>query len=204
MKLANRKQWKRSRPLSAVRQIRALLKPGPTICMPNMPVRYWASWTMWNFIFLPEHTSSMCVPPRAWATATSASTANASKPFVHDSSSPEREETSGPAIDLTEDVRPWWKRSPSLAASAGLAIGLATWWFGNMMGRVPLDGQSTLGYLLMLPLLLIVPAFSAAGIRLAWLAWSRGRPLRSCLGWWDLVELGGNLGGLAGLQGRWW
>ncbi len=63
---------------------------------------------------------------------------------------------------------PWWKRSPPLAAGAALAIGLATLWFGNMLGRVPLDEQSTFGYLLMLPLLLIVPVFSAAGVRLAW------------------------------------
>jgi len=77
-------------------------------------------------------------------------------------------------IDLSEEIRPWWQRSPPLAAGAALAIGLATWWFANMFGRVPLDSQSTFGYLLMLPLLLIVPAFSAAGFRLSWLAW-RGR-----------------------------
>lgn len=41
-----------------------------------------------------------------------------------------------------------------------------------MLNRVPLDRHATLSYLLMLPLLLIVPAFSAAGLRLAWLAWS--------------------------------
>lgn len=41
-----------------------------------------------------------------------------------------------------------------------------------MLNRVPLDQHATLSYLLMLPLLLIVPAFSAAGLRLAWLAWS--------------------------------
>ena len=40
-----------------------------------------------------------------------------------------------------------------------------------MLNRVPLDQHATLSYLLMLPLLLIVPAFSAAGLRLAWLAW---------------------------------
>ena len=40
-----------------------------------------------------------------------------------------------------------------------------------MLNRVPLDQFATLSYLLMLPLLLIVPAFSAAGLRLAWLAW---------------------------------
>jgi hypothetical protein len=51
-----------------------------------------------------------------------------------------------------------------------LAIGLGTLWFANMLGRVPLDGQATFGYLLMVPLLLIVPAFSAAGLRLSWLA----------------------------------
>ena len=47
---------------------------------------------------------------------------------------------------------------------------MATLWFANMLGRVPLDAQSTFGYLLMLPLLLIVPAFSAAALRLSWLA----------------------------------
>ncbi|MEO8166466.1 MAG: hypothetical protein ABI619_13830 [Betaproteobacteria bacterium] len=75
--------------------------------------------------------------------------------------------------DDASDTRspPWWQRSPPLAASAALAIGLATLWFGNMLGRVPLDDQSTLGYLLMLPMLLIVPVFSAAGLRLAWVAW---------------------------------
>lgn len=40
-----------------------------------------------------------------------------------------------------------------------------------MLNRVPLDGHATLSYLLMLPLLLVVPAFSAAGLRLAWLSW---------------------------------
>jgi hypothetical protein len=72
--------------------------------------------------------------------------------------------------DIGEEIRPWWRRSPMLAASASLAIGLATLWFSNMLGRVPLDSNSTLAYLLMLPLLLIVPAFSAAGLRLSWLA----------------------------------
>ena len=68
-------------------------------------------------------------------------------------------------------IEPWWHRSAPLAAGASLAIGAATLWFGNMLNRVPLDQHATLSYLLMLPLLLIVPAFSAAGLRLAWLAW---------------------------------
>jgi hypothetical protein len=68
-------------------------------------------------------------------------------------------------------IEPWWRRSAPLAAGASLAIGVGTLWFGNMLNRVPLDQQSTLSYLLMLPLLLTVPAFSAAGLRLAWLAW---------------------------------
>lgn len=79
-------------------------------------------------------------------------------------------EESGAAIDLSEDIRPWWQRSPPLAAGAALAIGLGTLWFANMLGRVPLDSHATFGYLLMLPLLLIVPTFSAAGLRLSWLA----------------------------------
>jgi hypothetical protein len=76
------------------------------------------------------------------------------------------------AIDLSEEIRPWWKRSPPLAACAALAIGLGTRWFAGMLGRVPLDSHATFAYLLMLPLLLIVPAFSAAGLRLAWLAYA--------------------------------
>ena len=87
---------------------------------------------------------------------------------------PEPAQESGASIDLNEEIRPWWQRSPPLAACAALAIGLATLWFGNMLGRVPLDSQSTFGYLLMLPLLLIVPAFSAAGFRLSWLALRAG------------------------------
>jgi hypothetical protein len=72
-------------------------------------------------------------------------------------------------------IEPWWRRSAPLAAGASLAIGAATLWFGNMLHRVPLDQHATLSYLLMLPLLLIVPAFSAAGLRLAWLSWSGAR-----------------------------
>jgi hypothetical protein len=73
-------------------------------------------------------------------------------------------------LDADEPIRPWWRRSPALAACAAAAIGLGTLWFANMLGRVPLDADSTLEYLLMLPLLLIVPAFSAAGLRLSWIA----------------------------------
>jgi hypothetical protein len=69
-----------------------------------------------------------------------------------------------------EEIRTWWRRSPPLAGLAAVAIGLGTLWFAGMLGRVPLDSHATIGYLLMLPLLLIVPAFSAAGLRLAWLA----------------------------------
>ena len=87
---------------------------------------------------------------------------------------PELPEEAGATIDASEEIRPWWRRSPPLAAAAALAIGLGTLWFANMLGRVPLDGHATFGYLLMLPLLLIVPTFSAAGLRLSWLA-MRGR-----------------------------
>ena len=83
---------------------------------------------------------------------------------------PELREDSGATIDLSEEIRPWWQRSPPLAAGAALAIGLGTLWFAGMLGRVPLDSHATFSYLLMLPLLLIVPAFSAAGLRLSWLA----------------------------------
>ena len=73
-------------------------------------------------------------------------------------------------VEANEEIKTWWRRSPALAATAALAIGLGTLWFGGMLSRVPLDAHATLGYLLMLPLLLIVPAFSAAGLRLSWLA----------------------------------
>jgi len=69
------------------------------------------------------------------------------------------------------EIRIWWQRSAPLAAGAALAIGAATLWFGNMLSRVPLDQHATFGYLLMLPLLLIVPAFSLAGLRLAYAAY---------------------------------
>ncbi|MEO8004991.1 MAG: hypothetical protein ABI771_08805 [Betaproteobacteria bacterium] len=73
-------------------------------------------------------------------------------------------------VGADEEIKTWWRRSPDLAAGAALAIGLGTFWFGGMLSRVPLDSHATLGYLLMLPLLLIVPAFSAVGLRLSWLA----------------------------------
>lgn len=69
-----------------------------------------------------------------------------------------------------EPARTWWERSAPLAAGASLAIGAGTLWFGNMLSRVPLDQHSTFGYLLMLPLLLIVPAFSLAALKLSWAA----------------------------------
>lgn len=74
--------------------------------------------------------------------------------------------------DTTDDepVQTWWERSAPKAGGAALAIGAGTLWFGNMLSRVPLDQQSTFAYLLMLPLLLIVPAFSLAALRLSWAA----------------------------------
>jgi hypothetical protein len=55
--------------------------------------------------------------------------------------------------DNDADVQPWWRRSPLLAAGASAVIGAGTLWFGNMLGRVPLDQHATIGYLLMLPML---------------------------------------------------
>jgi hypothetical protein len=82
------------------------------------------------------------------------------------------DESSAPLPEQEDPtIEPWWRRSAPLAAGASLAIGVGTLWFGNMLNRVPLDQLSTLSYLLMLPLLLTVPALSAAGLRLAWLAW---------------------------------
>lgn len=96
-------------------------------------------------------------------------------------------------------MQPWWRRSPLLAAGAALAIGLGTLWFANMLGRVPLDSHATLGYLLMLPLLLIVPAFSAAGLRLSWLAWrSNGIALRWFIAAIVLAGATANIFALAG------
>jgi hypothetical protein len=106
------------------------------------------------------------------------------KTFVKDLSeaAPEPPEDSVASSGLSEEIRPWWQRSPLLASGAAFAIGLATLWFASMLGRVPLDSQSTFGYLLMLPLLLIVPAFSAAAFRLSWLAWHGAGTARRIVG----------------------
>ncbi|HWA12044.1 MAG TPA: hypothetical protein VHA15_03050 [Burkholderiales bacterium] len=96
---------------------------------------------------------------------------------------PERGDEPADIVDATADGAPaqaWWQRSAPLAAGAALAIGAACAWFGGMLGRVPLDSHSTIGYLLMMPLLLIVPAFSLAALRLAWSAWNdRATPARA-------------------------
>ena len=107
-------------------------------------------------------------------------------------------EESGATIDLSEEILPWWRRSPTLAAGAALAIGLGTLWFANMLGRVPLDSHATFGYLLMLPLLLIVPAFSAAGLRLSWLALRGSRQSRWIIGTIILTATAANLFAIAG------
>ena len=111
---------------------------------------------------------------------------------------PERPEDSGATIGLSAESRPWWQRSPPLAACAALAIGLATLWFANMLGRVPLDSHATFGYLLMLPLLLIVPAFSAAGLRLSWLALRGSRQRRWIIGTIALAATAANGFAIAG------
>jgi hypothetical protein len=88
---------------------------------------------------------------------------------------PGRRDEPADIIDAAAEEAPaqaWWQRSAPLGASASLAIGAACVWFGGMLGRVPLDAHSTIGYLLMMPLLLIVPAFSLAALRLAWSAWN--------------------------------
>ncbi len=106
--------------------------------------------------------------------------------------------------DPGEEIRPWWQRSPPLAACAALAIGIATLWFCNMLGRVPLDAQATFGYLLMLPLLLIVPAFSAAGLRLSWLALWGGGPMRWVIGTLVLAATAANIFAIAGFGTALW
>lgn len=111
---------------------------------------------------------------------------------------PELPDDSGAPIDLSAEIRPWWHRSPPLAACAALAIGLATLWFANMLGRVPLDSHATFGYLLMLPLLLIVPAFSAAGLRLSWLALRGSRQRRWIIGTIALAATAANGFAIAG------
>ncbi|MFN0040102.1 MAG: hypothetical protein ACKVP2_11370 [Burkholderiales bacterium] len=70
-------------------------------------------------------------------------------------------------------VESWWRRLPLAAGTLALAIGMGGIWYADMLQRVPLDKQSAFGFVLMLPFLLIVPAFSAAGLRLAWLSYSR-------------------------------
>jgi hypothetical protein len=106
--------------------------------------------------------------------------------------------------DPGEEIRPWWRRSPPLAAGAALAIGVATLWFANMLGRVPLDSNSTFGYLLMLPLLLIVPAFSAAGLRLCWLAVHGGGPMKWIIGTVVLVATAANSLAITGFGTALW
>jgi hypothetical protein len=101
--------------------------------------------------------------------------------------------------DNDADVQPWWRRSPLLAAGASAVIGAGTLWFGNMLGRVPLDQHATIGYLLMLPMLLIVPAFCAAALRLAWIA-LRSAPDSQRASVIALGVLGGVLNGLALLR----
>jgi len=90
-------------------------------------------------------------------------------------------------------IEPWWRRSAPLASGASLAIGAATLWFGSMLNRVPLDQHATLSYLLMLPLLLVVPAFSAAGLRLAWLAWFGAQGARMLIAILVLAAVAANL-----------
>jgi len=87
---------------------------------------------------------------------------------------------------------------------AALAIGITTLWFANMLGRVPLDANSTLGYLLMLPLLLIVPAFSAAGLRLCWLALHGGSPMKWIIRTVVLVATATNAFAIAGFGTALW
>jgi hypothetical protein len=105
---------------------------------------------------------------------------------------------------VEEEIRPWWQRSPPLAAGAGLAIGLATLWFGNMLGRVPLDAQSSFAYLLMLPLLLIVPAFSAAAMRLSLLALRGGAGTSWIVAALALAAMAANVLAIARLAGALW
>jgi hypothetical protein len=66
----------------------------------------------------------------------------------------------------------WWRRKPLLAGAAALTIGLGGTLYSSMLQRMAPDQSAALGYVLMLPFLLIVPVFSAAGLRLAWLAYA--------------------------------
>jgi hypothetical protein len=78
----------------------------------------------------------------------------------------------------TEDVpeRPrWWLRNPSLGVAVAAVLGIATVWVTSSIDRSSSGQTTTLIYVVILPIALLLPAIALSGAMIAWHAYQSTR-----------------------------
>ncbi|HWQ38543.1 MAG TPA: hypothetical protein VNM24_08020 [Burkholderiales bacterium] len=76
----------------------------------------------------------------------------------------------------TASPQRWWQRRPAGGVAFSLAVGAATLWIASALQLPEARDAAVLSYLVSLPIALLLPTLSAAGLLIGWQAWRAAAP----------------------------